>query len=159
MPNQDWSINTGSGVAGDVYGLAFTNSQRFSYGIDVPMSAFGIGVQKGARSDTVTVGADAGVLLGITMRQNVTESATRPGNGTVNLVVGTVMGVMLDGPIQVVLESPVVDGNIGVSAAGTFGGVDATHLACTNVRALKFPAAIGDVIPVMVYMTPTAIAA
>lgn len=154
MPLQEWSINTGTGVAGDVYGLAFTNSQRFSYGLDADLKAYGLGVQQGARSDTVKVGAVAGQVLGITMRQNVNEAATRPSDGTVLLKKGSIQAVMLEGPIQVVLKTAITSKAIGVSATGEFGGVDSTYIECTNVTSLKYPAAAGDVIPVMIYLTP-----
>ncbi|QHJ79817.1 MAG: hypothetical protein [Caudoviricetes sp.] len=154
MPKQDWNINTGTGAAGDVYGLAFTNSQRFTYCLDADLKAYGLGVQQGVRSDTVKIGANAGQVLGITMRQNVNESATRPGDGTVLLKAGSAQAVMVEGPIQVKLKTAITDRTIGVSATGEFGKVDATYIECTNVTAMKYPAAAGDVIPVMVYLTP-----
>lgn len=152
MPNQDWSINTKPAAAGDVYGLAFTNSQRLTFETEVAMTAYGVGVQQGAQSNTCKPGNAGGELLGITMRQNIVESATRPGDGTVQILPNSPLAVMMDGPIQVLLQTAITDENVGVDANGLFGGIAGDFVQCTNIRALKYPAAAGDVIPVMVVM-------
>lgn len=152
MPKQDWSIETGKAYAGEVYGLAFTNSQRLTYSTDAEMSAYGLAVQQGAKSNTIKIGAAAGEVLGITMRETKLESKTRPGDGTILIPKGQPLAVMLDGPITVKLVTAITNANVGISAAGAFGGVDATYIKATNVKALKYPAAAGEVIPVMVVM-------
>lgn len=152
MPKQDWSINTGRAAAGDVYGLAFTNSQRLTYMAEAAMGAYGLAVVKGATARSCKVGHDTGEILGITMRQNVLESKTRPGDGTINIPAKQPLAVMLEGPINVVLKTAITDEAIGISATGEFGGVAAGYTKATNVKAIQYPAAAGDVIAVMVTM-------
>ena len=155
MPKQDWSINTGAAYAGEQYGLATTNSQRLTFNAETEMANFGLAVVQGTASNQVKpgIGAD-GTVLGITMRQINIESATRPGDGTVAIKAGWPLGVMLSGPIMVKLVTAITDKNIGVSATGQFGGVDGTYTAATNLTALRYPAAAGDVIPVMINVVP-----
>lgn len=151
MPKQDWNINTKEAYAGEQYGLATTNSQRLTYSTDAEMSAYGLAVVQGAKDNTIKVGLTAeGPILGITMRELKLESRTRPSDGTVLIPVGQPLGVMLEGPIMVKLKAAITDEAIGVSATGEFGGVAASYFAATNVKALRFPAAAGDVIPVYV---------
>lgn len=151
MPKQEWSINTKEAYAGEQYGLATTNSQRLTYSTDAEMSAYGVAVVQGAAYNTIKVGLTAkGSILGITMRELKLESKTRPGDGTVLIPKGQPLGVMLEGPIMVKLETAITGETIGVSAAGKFGAVAATYFEAENVKALKFPAAAGDVIPVYV---------
>lgn len=150
MPVQTWSINTGTAYAGEQYGLATTNSQRLTYSVEAEMSEYGIAVQQGAAFNTVKVGHDAGEILGITMREIKLESKTRPGDGTVLIPKGQPLAVMLEGPVMVKLVTPITDSNIGISATGGFGGVAADYTKATNVKALKYPADAGEVVPVMV---------
>lgn len=154
MPKQDWTINTGEAYAGEQYGIVTTNSQRLTYSTEVEMSHYGLAVQQGAAYNTIKLGSDAGVVLGITMRELKLESRTRPGDGTVLIPVGQPLGVMLSGPIMVKLVTAITDVTIGVSATGEFGGVDATYIEALNLKALKYPAAAGDVIPVMINVLP-----
>lgn len=151
MPKQDFTINTREAYAGEQYGLATTNSQRLTFNADADMSAYGIAVVQGAASNSCKVGLTAaGSILGITMRELKLESKTRPGDGTVLIPKGYPLGVMLEGPIMVKLKTAITSAAIGVSAAGEFGGVDATYFEADNVKALRYPAAAGDVIPVYV---------
>ncbi|WJN63689.1 structural protein [Erwinia phage Aioli] len=148
MPKQDFTINTLPAAAGDVYGLAFTNSTRLTFSTEAAQSAYGLAVQQGAKSNTIKVGHVSGEVLGITMRQNVLESKTRPGDGTINIPVGQPLAVMMEGSINIVLKTAITSAEIGVSATGEFGGVDATYTKAVNIKALSYPAAAGDVIPV-----------
>lgn len=150
MPVQDFNINTGFAYAGDQYGLATTNSQRLTYNTEAAMSEFGLAVQPGAAAKTIKVGHDTGRVLGIVMRQNVLESKTRPGDGTINIPVGQPMGVMLEGAINVKLATAITDENVGVSITGHFGGVASGYTKAVNVVALKYPANAGDVVPVLI---------
>lgn len=152
MPKQDFNINTGFAAAGDVYGLAFTNSQRFTYKAEAEMGAYALAVVKGATSDTCKVGNSEGEILGITMRQNVLESKTRPGDGSIVIPKGHPLAVMIEGPINVVAKTAITSEEVGISAAGEFGGVATGYTKATNVKALKYPVAAGDVFPVMVVM-------
>lgn len=152
MPKQDFNINTGFAAAGDVYGLAFTNSQRLTFKAEAEMSAYALAVVKGATSDTCKVGNDSGEILGVTMRQNVLESKTRPGDGTITIPKGHPLAVMLEGPINVVAKTAITSEEVGISATGEFGGVATGYTKATNVKALKYPVAAGDVFPVMVIM-------
>lgn len=153
MPVQTWSINTGEAYAGEQYGLATTNSQRLTYSGDAEMSEYGVAVQQGVASTTIKVGHNAGEILGITMRELKLESKTRPGDGTVLIPKGQPLAVMMDGPVMVKLVTAITDANIGISATGGFGGVAAgSYTKATNVKALRFPAKAGDVIPVMVVL-------
>lgn len=148
MPIQDFSVNTLPAAAGDMYGLATTYSQRLTYNTEAPMTAYGVAVQQGAKSNTIKAGAAAGVVLGITMRENKLEAAKRPSDGTIGIPVGYPLAVMLSGAINVKLKTAITGKAIGVSAAGEFGAVDVTYIACENVEALAWPAAAGDVIAV-----------
>ena len=150
MPVQTWSINTGEAYAGEQYGLATTNSQRLTYNVDAEMSEYGVAVQQGVAYTTIKVGHNVGEILGITMRELKLESKTRPGDGTVLIPKGQPLAVMLEGPVMVKLVTAITDANIGISATGGFGGVAAGYTKATNVKALRFPAKAGDVIPVMV---------
>lgn len=153
MPVQTWSIETGKAYAGEQYGLATTNSQRLTYSLEEAQSHYGVAVQQGAAANTIKAGHVSGEILGVTMRENKQESRTRPGDGTILLPVGTPLTVMLDGPVMVKLETAITDEVVGVSATGLFGGVGAGYTQATNVRALRWPAAAGEVIPVMVNKT------
>jgi len=153
MPKQDWNINTAPGYAGDVYGLAFTNSQRFTFMAEAAMNKYGVAVQPGASYNTCKVGHASGEVLGIVIRENKLESAVRPGDGTVLIPKGQPLAVMLEGPIQVQLATPISSPEIGVNATGEFGGVAADFTKAVNVKALKWPAAAGEIVPVMVQMT------
>lgn len=160
MPKQDWNINTAPAAAGDVYGLAFTNSQRLTYMTEAVMTAFGVAVVPGAKARTIKAGHVSGNILGVTMRQNVLEANTRPSDGTVRIPVNQPLSVMLSGPINVMLQTAITDENVGVSAVGLFGGVGGDYTKAVNAKALKYPAAAGDVIPVMIDMqVPTVPAA
>jgi len=160
MPKQDWNINTQSAAAGDVYGLAFTNSQRLTYSTEAEMSAYGIAVVQGAKANTIKAGNNAGEILGVTMRQNLLESRTRPGDGTLRIPVNQPLAVMLEGPINVMLKTAITGPDIGVNAAGEFGAVANGFTKATNVKALAWPAAAGDVVAVFVSMAlPKAAAA
>lgn len=152
MPKQDFTINTGEAYAGEQYGLATTNSQRLTFSTDAAMTAYGLAVQQGVADNTIKVGSDAGRVLGITMRQINLESATRPGDGTIGIPKGWPLGVMLEGPIMVKLKTAITDADIGVSTTGEFGGVASGYTKAVNVMALRYPAAAGDVIPVMINM-------
>lgn len=157
MPVQEWRINTREAYAGEQYGLATTNSQRLTYNAEEDMLNFGLAVVQGTAANQCKVGAPVGgLILGVTMRQINIESATRPGNGTVNIKAGWPLGVMLSGPIMVKLKTAITDADVGVSATGDFGGVDSTYLIADNVKALRWPAAAGDVIPVMINVLPKA---
>lgn len=150
MPKQDFTINTGNAYAGEQYGLATTNSQRLTYSTDAVMTEYGLAVQQGVAHNTIKVGHDSGQVLGVTMRQNNLEAATRPSDGTIGIPKGWPLGVMLEGPIMVKLVTAITDANVGVSATGHFGGVASGYTKATNIVALKFPASAGDVIPVMI---------
>lgn len=152
MPKQDWNINTKEGYAGEQYGLATTNSQRLTYNAGVEMSHYGVAVKQGATDKEILPGHTEGEVLGVTMRELKLESRTRPGDGTILIPVGQPLGVMIEGPILVKLESAITTSEVGVSDKGLFGGVDADHVAATNVKALRYPAAAGDVVPVMIVM-------
>lgn len=151
MPKQDFTINTREAYAGEQYGLATTNSQRLTFNADADMSAYGLAVSQGAAANSCKVGlTEKGSILGITMRELKLESRTRPGDGTVLIPKGYPLGVMLEGPIMVKLKTAITDATVGVSAAGEFGGVAATYFEAENVKALRYPASAGDVIPVYV---------
>ena len=150
MPKQDWNINTRGAYAGEQYGLATTNSQRLTFNAEAAMTEFGLAVTQGAKSNTMKVGHVDGEILGVTMRQLNLESATRPGDGTVAIPVGWPLGVMLEGPIMVKLKTAISDASVGISADGHFGGVASGYTAATNAKALRYPAAAGDVVPVMI---------
>lgn len=149
-PVQEWSINTGKAYAGEQYGLATTNSQRLTFNAEAEMTEYGLAVQQGAKWNTCKPGHDSGEILGVVMRQNVLESATRPGDGTIKIPVGQPLGVMMSGPIMVKLATAITDENVGISATGHFGGVASGYTAATNVKALEYPAQAGDVVPVMI---------
>lgn len=158
MPKQDWNINTKPAYAGEQYGLATTNSQRLTYSTDAAMDTYGVAVQQGVASNTVKVGHDAGAILGITMRELKLESKTRPGDGTVLIPKGQPLGVMLEGAITVKLQTAITGKELGINPKGLFGAVasgtgDAVYTKATNVVALQYPAAAGDVIGVMINMT------
>lgn len=150
MPIQDFTVNTLPAAAGDMYGLATTYSQRLTYNTEAEMSVYGLAVQQGAAANTIKVGADAGVVLGITMRENKLEAAKRPSDGTVLIPKGQPLAVMLHGAINVKLKTAITGKALGVNAAGEFGAVAAGFTACENVTAIEYPAAAGAVIAVNV---------
>lgn len=150
MPKQDWNINTKEAYAGEQYGLATTNSQRLTYNAGEEMSAYGIAVKQGASDVEVLAGHENGQVLGVIMRELKLESRTRPGDGSVLIPVKQPLGVMLEGPITVKLETAITDASVGVSAKGGFGGVAGDYTKATNVKALRYPAAAGDVVPVFI---------
>lgn len=154
MPKQDWNINTQPAAAGDVYGLAFTNSQRLTFNTEVAMTKYGVAVKQGAASNTIAAGHDTGQILGVTIRENKLEAATRPSDGTVGIPVGQPLAVMMSGPINVLLKTAITSADIGVNTAGEFGGVAGAYTACTNASSLVWPAAAGTVVPIMIVMVP-----
>lgn len=151
MPVQTFSINTKGAAAGDMYGLATTNSQRLTYSLEVAMDKYGVAVQQGSKANLIKAGANAdGVILGITMRENKLESNKRPGDGTILLPVLQPLAVMLDGPVNVLFKTAITGKEVGVNAAGEFGAVDGTFKLCPNVQAIEYPVAAGEVGAVMV---------
>lgn len=154
MPKQDWNINTGKAYAGEMYGIAATNSQRLTYSTEDEQASYGLAVVQGTKDNLIKKGHDAGAILGITMREIKLESKTRPGDGQILIPLGQPLTVMLSGPIMVKLKTAISDRTIGVSVDGEFGGVDGTYTAATNVTPLRWPAAAGEVIPVMVNVIP-----
>lgn len=150
MPKQDWNINTREAYAGEQYGLATTNSQRLTYNTEAEMSHYGLAVVQGAADNTIKVGQVDGQILGITMRDIKLMSKTWPGNGEILIPVGQPLGVMLSGPIMVKLVTAISDKTVAVNADGGFGGVGAGFVAVDNIQALRYPAAAGDVVPVMI---------
>lgn len=152
MPKQDWNINTKEAYAGEQYGIATTNSQRLTFNAGAEMSVYGLAVKQGATDKEILVGHNAGEILGVTMRELKLESRTRPGDGTVLIPKGQPLGVMLEGPIMVKLKTAITGATIGVSDTGEFGGVASGYTEATNAKALRYPAAAGDVIPVYVAM-------
>lgn len=155
MPVQEWRINTREAYAGEQYGLATTNSQRLTYNAEAEQHNWGLAVVQGTKDTQCKVGHNKGEILGVTMRQLNLESATRPGNGTVKIPEGWPVGVMISGPIMVRLETAIDSAEIGISVQGTWGKADGSvYTAATNVKALRFPAAAGDVIPVMINVVP-----
>lgn len=156
MPAQKFQINTDKAYAGIQYGLATTNSQRLTYSTESAMTTFGLGVVQGSKEKTCKLGQNEdGTILGITMRQDNIESATRPGDGTVGLKVDTPMGVMIQGPINIKVKTAVAGKEIGMNPeTGEFGGVDATYILVTNLEMLEYPLAAGEVGGVMINVFP-----
>lgn len=159
MPVQDWNINTQPAAAGDVYGLAFTNSQRLTFNAEVAMSVYGVAVQRGAAARSIKPGLNGTEILGVTMRENKLESRTRPGDGTVLIPVGQPLAVMMSGPINVLLKTAITGEVVGVNANGEFGAVGGDFKQVTNAKFIDYPASAGDVVPVMLTLTETTVAA
>ena len=154
MPIQDFKINTGRGVAGEMYGLAVTNSQRLTFNAEAAMDQYGLAVVQGSKANSIKVGQDGGRILGITMRENKLESNKRPGDGTILIPALQPLAVMLDGPVLVMAKTAITDAKVGVNSKGEFGGVGGEFTEVTNVRALEYPIAAGDVCAVMVNVFP-----
>lgn len=154
--NQEFSINTKPAAAGDMYGLATTNSQRLTYSTEAPQTAYGLAVQQGAKANTIKLGSetDSGAILGITMRENKLEAAKRPSDGTIGIPKGQPLAVMIAGPINVLFKTAVTGKEVGVNAKGEFGAVDGDFKACPNVTVLEYPVTEGSVAAVMVNIFP-----
>lgn len=107
MPAQSYTINTGDGYEGQLYGLQQTradiqtgfaeNDGGISFGKAVAVGTGERGVVLGAS------GADAAVvhIAGISVRQIDREAATRPSDGTVVFRKGDTLPVMSDGRIVI----------------------------------------------------------
>lgn len=154
MPIQDFTINTKRGVAGEMYGMAVTNSQRLTYNTEAALDKYGLAVVEGASARTIKVGQVGGQILGITMRENKLESNKRPGDGTVLIPKGQPLAVMLNGPVLVELKTAISGKSVGVNSKGEFGAVGGDFTEVTNVVALQYPLEAGDVCPVMVNVFP-----
>lgn len=151
MPVQDFRINTKPAHAGDMYGLATTNSQRLTYNTEEAQTAYGLAVKQGKTSDSITLGAEeTGEILGITMRENKLEANKRPSDGTIGIPKGQPLAVMLSGPINVRFVTGINSKEVGINAKGEFGAVGGEFKVCPNVHALEYPVTSGEVGAVMV---------
>lgn len=154
MPVQDWSVNTKKGAAGEMYGIATTNSQRLTRSVEAEQNVYGLCVQEGAAANTVKVGLDDGFAFGVTMRENKLESAKRPGDGTVLIPKGQPLAIMVSGPINILAKTAISGKEVGVNSKGEFGGVGGDYVAVKNIQAIEYPIAAGDVGAVMVNVLP-----
>lgn len=151
MPVQDFRINTRPAHAGDMYGLATTNSQRLTYNVEEAQTAYGLAVKQGKTSDAITLGAeDDGSILGITMRENKLEANKRPSDGKIGIPKGQPLAVMISGPINVRFVTGIAGKEVGVNSKGEFGTVGGDFKVCPNVQALEYPITAGEVGAVMV---------
>lgn len=154
MPKQDFTINTAPAFAGDVYGLAFTNSQRLTYSTEAAMTTYGVGVLQGAKANTIKVGVNPGPILGVTIREDKLEAALRPSDGTVLIPIGQPLAVMLEGAINVLFQTAITGKAIGVNATGQFGAVGGDYVEVTNATAIEYPIAAGSVGAIMLSLAP-----
>lgn len=152
MPVQTWSVNTQPAVAGEMYGLATTNSQRLTYSAEAKMERYGLPVKQGSKANLCAIGQEAdGSILGITMRSDKLESATRPGDGTVLIPALQPLAVMLSGPINILATAAITGKDVGVNpATGEFGAPGGSYVKVPNLTMIEYPLAAGSVGAVMV---------
>ncbi|MBI0275418.1 hypothetical protein I6H07_06160 [Hafnia alvei] len=152
MPVQNFSINTKSGYAGDLYGITHTNSQRNTYIADDNSVSYGVAVNE-TSSRRCKAGINTnGILTGVAIRTLNNEAATRPSDGSVFFRSGDAIAVMEEGYIQVMVDTAVTkDGDVYIDPTdGSFHTTAGTSnvLAVNAIYYLDAPA--GDVAVVWV---------
>lgn len=146
MPVQDYNINTRDAVAGQIYGISTTNAVRHSWKLeDAPLGFGQAMIKTGDRSGHSVPEAHADTAItadffvgGLSIRQVNREQATRPGDGNVNYAVDDIVGVLLEGFMQVqvgntgfTFGSPVY---VDVTTGEFFGAAGANRFKATNMR-------------------------
>jgi len=138
MPEQNFTMNTKAGYAGDLYGLTFTNSQRNTYIASVGGTIeWGCAI-KSTDNRTATAGINAdGTINGVVIRALNVEQATRPGDGSVFYYEGTALAVLEEGYIQVDMSGAAVGGKVYVTSDGKFTTSSTDGTECTNASVFR----------------------
>lgn len=106
MPVQEYKINIRKAVVGALYGMSYTNSERWSARADKEMG-FGIGVKPALNEDRVVtpgIGAE-GFLYGISLRTINMEQTTYPGTGEIKYKKGAQIAFVREGTVNVKVNS------------------------------------------------------
>lgn len=153
MPKQAFTINCPPGMAGDLYGMTATNTQRLSFFTEEVHTAYGLGVSTGAKNNSIKLGPEGSYLLGITLRNNELEAAKRPSDGSVGIPENYPQAVLVSGPINILAMTDVPAQEIGVNKQGQFG-VGGEFTPVKNVKVIEGPLKAGEVGAVMVNVYP-----
>lgn len=149
MPVQNYSINIPGAQEGTLIGLTYTNSKRESFRAKVAMTA-GKGVKRSAEREVDLGSAGAGQQFGVTIRQLTNESDFRPNTGAAPFPIGSIVPVLLEGPINVVTVAACqYGGDVYVnSTTGQFtSAVTAGYVKASNMK-FKASAGAGEVVGV-----------
>ena len=151
MPVQDYNINIQSAQEGTLYGLALTNSQRFSYRAATALTA-GKVVQRTAERDVSLGSAGAGNQFGIVMRQTILESDFRPNTGAAPYPVGSIVPVLEEGPLNIVtLAACTYTSDVYVNTTtGQFTSAATTGFVKASNMKFMASGGAGSVVPVMI---------
>lgn len=149
MPVQNYSINTQGAQEGSTFGINQTNSRIESFKAKVSMTA-GKVVKLSAEREVDLGSAAAGNQFGVVVRQLTNESDFRPNTGAAPFPAGSMVPIMLEGPINVVTvaactyNSPVYVN----STTGQFtSAVTAGYVKAANMR-FKASAGAGEVVAI-----------
>ena len=149
MPVQNYSINIPGAQEGTLIGLTYTNSKRESFKAKVALTA-GKVVKHSADREVDLGSAGAGQQFGVVIRQLTTESDFRPNTGAAPYPIGSIVPVLLEGPINVVtVAACLFDGAVYVnSTTGQFtSAVTAGYVKASNMK-FKASAGAGEVVGV-----------
>ena len=149
MPAQNYNINTPAAQEGTLIGLTYTNSKRESFRAKVAMTA-GKVVKLSAEREVDLGSAGAGNQFGVVIRQMTVESDFRPNTGAAPYPVGSIVPVLLEGPINVVtVAACTYNGVVYVnSTTGQFTSAPtAGYVKAANMR-FKNSGGAGDIVGV-----------
>lgn len=145
MPVQDYNINTRNEVAGTLYGISYTNSERWS-GRAGTVIQIGASVKPSANGKPRNV--DAGVsadgnIFGIALRTINKEQRTYPGDGVIQFAVGEELAFVREGTMNITVAgtaatdmgAPVyVNTTTGEFAAEDVDAADGVWVQANNAR-------------------------
>lgn len=140
MPVQEYNINTRDEVAGTLYGISYTNSDRLSARAETAIP-FGVGVKPGVLPRNVVVGGDAsGDLYGISLRTLGRTMQVTPGTGEISYKIGDELAFVREGTMNIQVNGAVatqMGGDVFCSTVdGKFAAaaVDANYILVENAR-------------------------
>lgn len=145
MPVQSYNINTRDAVAGQVYGSSH-NQMIHSLRLESDSGLdFGLPVLKSGdrdAKDIPTANSDSAIVAdffvgGLAIRQVNREQASRPGTGEIKLASGEIIGVLLEGFMQVEFQDVVVAGGdvyVDVTTGLLYGADGANRHKALNLR-------------------------
>ena len=97
MPVQDYSINTKAAVEGMLYGMHQTRADiQTAFAEELGIS-YGKAVKNGTTDRGVLLGVDGTHVLGVVLRQDIREAATRPSDGTYVIGLKETIPMLQDG--------------------------------------------------------------
>jgi hypothetical protein len=150
MPVQTYSINIPGAQEGTIIGMTYTNTKRESFRAKVAGITAGKIVKHSADREVDLGSAGAGQQFGVVIRQLTNESDFRPNTGAAPFPLGSIIPVLLEGPINVVtVAACTFDGAVYVNSTTgqVTSGATAGYVKASNMK-FKASAGAGEVVGV-----------